>query len=155
MKSRYVQERIQAHLEAAKRDTAYQQRAEINKKNEEPKTALCQEWEELCDRLAARQSEEYYAGPLSGTAARFIHPSRHFNFTIILAAFVFLTAAAFCLAQQPAINRFKSSGIYGVGESVGWTVTHRRAQLQTSTIRTRRCPTASRRTLIDKRRTRQ
>jgi hypothetical protein len=48
---------------------------------------------------------------------------RHFNFTIILAAFVFLTATAFCLAQQPAINPFKSSGIYGVGESVGWTVT--------------------------------
>lgn len=48
---------------------------------------------------------------------------RHFNFTIILAAFVSLTATAFCLAQEPAINPFKSSGIYGVGESVGWTVT--------------------------------
>jgi cephalosporin-C deacetylase len=48
---------------------------------------------------------------------------RHFNFTVILAAFFFLAAPAFCLAQQPAITPFKSSGIYRVGESVGWTVT--------------------------------
>jgi len=37
MKSPYVQERIQAHLEAAKRNTAYQQRAEIKRKTESPR----------------------------------------------------------------------------------------------------------------------
>ncbi len=47
---------------------------------------------------------------------------RHFIFAIILAAFILLSAAAFCLAQQPTITPFKSSGIYGVGELVGWTV---------------------------------
>src|SRR6266404_6177276 len=47
---------------------------------------------------------------------------RHFIFTTILAAFVFLTAAPLCAAQQPTIAPFKSSGIYGVGELVGWSV---------------------------------
>jgi len=46
---------------------------------------------------------------------------RHFIFTTILAAFVFLIAAPFCAAQQPTIAPFKSSGIYGVGELVGWS----------------------------------
>src|SRR6266404_3057113 len=47
---------------------------------------------------------------------------RHFIFTTILAAFVFLTAAPLCAAQQLTIAPFKSSGIYGVGELVGWSV---------------------------------
>ena len=48
---------------------------------------------------------------------------RHFIFTIILAAFIWLTAATVCLAQQLAITPFKASGIYAVGEPAGWTVT--------------------------------
>src|SRR6266404_3735583 len=46
---------------------------------------------------------------------------RHFIFMTILGALVFLTAAPLCAAQQPTITPFKSTGIYGVGELVGWS----------------------------------
>jgi cephalosporin-C deacetylase-like acetyl esterase/lysophospholipase L1-like esterase len=46
---------------------------------------------------------------------------RHFVFKI-LAASIFLQAAAhLCSAQQLTLTPYKASGIYGVGEKVGWT----------------------------------
>ncbi|HST21203.1 MAG TPA: acetylxylan esterase [Blastocatellia bacterium] len=46
---------------------------------------------------------------------------RHFVFKI-LAASIFLQAAAhLCSAQQLTLMPYKASGIYGVGEKVGWT----------------------------------
>ncbi|MET0645517.1 MAG: acetylxylan esterase [Pyrinomonadaceae bacterium] len=51
-----------------------------------------------------------------------MNPSRSPVRTII-AAFIFLhVAACVCLAQQPTFTPYKASGIYGVGEKVGWTV---------------------------------
>jgi cephalosporin-C deacetylase len=41
----------------------------------------------------------------------------------IIAAFIFLLSAArLCSAQQLTFTPYKASGIYGVGEKVGWTV---------------------------------
>jgi cephalosporin-C deacetylase len=46
------------------------------------------------------------------------------HFTLLLAATLtfFLAAAHPCAAQQLKLSPFKASGIYGLGEKVGWTV---------------------------------
>jgi hypothetical protein len=42
---------------------------------------------------------------------------------LILVAFSILTAAHSCPARQPAFTPYKASGIYDLGETVGWTIT--------------------------------
>jgi cephalosporin-C deacetylase len=46
---------------------------------------------------------------------------RRFARTIILAATLILSVVHFCAAQEPTFTPYKASGIYGVGERVGWT----------------------------------
>src|SRR5689334_3011971 len=50
--------------------------------------------------------------------------SRKYFISLIFTAFLFcLTAAPFCMAQQPICTPYNASGIYRIGEKVGWTVT--------------------------------
>src|ERR1044072_1683620 len=46
---------------------------------------------------------------------------RHFVFKIIAASIFLQAAAHLCSAQQLTLTPYKASGIYGVGEKVGWT----------------------------------
>lgn len=43
------------------------------------------------------------------------------HFVLAIAAAIFFLAAHSCLAQQLTLTPYKASGIYGVGEKVGWT----------------------------------
>ena len=46
------------------------------------------------------------------------------HFLLIISALIFLLAAAhLCSAQQLSLTPYKASGIYGIGEKAGWTVT--------------------------------
>ena len=47
---------------------------------------------------------------------------RHFLSPIVLAVAIVLAAAHSSLAQQLTLTPYKASGIYSVGEKVGWTV---------------------------------
>ncbi|HXG92023.1 MAG TPA: acetylxylan esterase [Blastocatellia bacterium] len=47
---------------------------------------------------------------------------RHFV-AAVAAAFILLSTASLCSAQQPTLTPYKASGIYSIGEKVGWTVT--------------------------------
>jgi cephalosporin-C deacetylase len=50
--------------------------------------------------------------------------SRKYFVPLIFTAFLLcLTTAPFCLAQQPICTPYNASGIYRIGEKVGWTVT--------------------------------
>jgi hypothetical protein len=48
---------------------------------------------------------------------------RYFVATTISAVVLFLAAARLCSAQQLTCTPYKASGIYSIGEKVGWTVT--------------------------------
>jgi cephalosporin-C deacetylase len=48
---------------------------------------------------------------------------RHFIPALIAAVIFVLTAPHLCAAQRLTLTPFKASGIYGVGEKVGWTAT--------------------------------
>ena len=50
-----------------------------------------------------------------------MHARRHFAPKIIAALIFLLAAARLCSAQQLTLTPYKASGIYGVGEKVGWT----------------------------------
>ncbi|MGA9771472.1 MAG: acetylxylan esterase [Blastocatellia bacterium] len=52
-----------------------------------------------------------------------MNPRRHFIHAIILTVIFFLAFAQLCAAQQLTLTPYKASGIYGVGEKVGWSVT--------------------------------
>ena len=52
-----------------------------------------------------------------------MNPRRHFVAITISAVFFFLTAADVCSAQQVTLTPYKASGIYSVGDKVGWTAT--------------------------------
>jgi cephalosporin-C deacetylase len=48
---------------------------------------------------------------------------RYFVPATIIAFLYFLTATPLCLAQQPTCTPYHASGMYRIGEKVGWTVT--------------------------------
>src|SRR6185503_7646739 len=48
-------------------------------------------------------------------------PRRHFLSPIVLAVVIVLAAAHSSATQQLTLTPYKASGIYGVGEKVGWT----------------------------------
>src|SRR5918998_1673426 len=50
-----------------------------------------------------------------------MNPLRHLVRTIITALVFAHLAAHLCPAQQPTFTPYKASGIYAVGEKVGWT----------------------------------
>src|SRR5215213_8158548 len=50
-----------------------------------------------------------------------MNPFRHLTRTIITAFVCVHLAAHLCPAQQPTFTPYKASGIYAVGEKVGWT----------------------------------
>ena len=50
-----------------------------------------------------------------------MNPRRYFVQTIVAALIFFPAAAHLCSAQQLTLTPYKASGIYGVGEKVGWT----------------------------------
>lgn len=50
-----------------------------------------------------------------------MNPRIHFVPKIIIALIFLLAAAHLCSAQQLTLTPYKASGIYGVGEKVGWT----------------------------------
>ena len=50
-----------------------------------------------------------------------MHARRHLAPKIIAALICLLAAACLCSAQQLTLTPYKASGIYGVGEKVGWT----------------------------------
>jgi cephalosporin-C deacetylase-like acetyl esterase len=52
-----------------------------------------------------------------------MNPRKHFTLTLIAACFYFLAAVPLCPAQPLLLKPYKASGIYRVGEKVGWTVT--------------------------------
>jgi cephalosporin-C deacetylase-like acetyl esterase len=52
-----------------------------------------------------------------------MNPRRHIFLAITVMVFFFLAAAQVCLAQQLTLKPYKASGIYELGEKVGWTVT--------------------------------
>jgi cephalosporin-C deacetylase len=56
----------------------------------------------------------------------------HFVTTVIAAVIFFLAAAHLCLAQQLTLTPYKASGIYGIGEKVGWTATLPQGAVPTS-----------------------
>ncbi|MFL6274190.1 MAG: hypothetical protein ACJ74G_03190, partial [Blastocatellia bacterium] len=51
-----------------------------------------------------------------------MNKQRHFIPTFIAAVILTLMAAPICLAQQLTLTPYKASGIYDIGERVGWTV---------------------------------
>lgn len=52
-----------------------------------------------------------------------MNPLRHLVRTFIKAFVLVHLAAHLCAAQQPTFTPYKASGIYAIGEKVGWTVT--------------------------------
>src|ERR1044072_4359852 len=52
-----------------------------------------------------------------------MNPLRYRVQTVITALLFVLCAAQLCTAQQPTFTPYKASGIYAVGEKVGWTAT--------------------------------
>ena len=50
-----------------------------------------------------------------------MNPLRHSVRTLIAALVLLHLAAHLCSAQQPTFTPYKASGIYAVGEKVGWT----------------------------------
>src|SRR5215212_4312074 len=52
-----------------------------------------------------------------------MNPLRHLARTAAAAFVLVLFAAQLCPAQQPTFTPYRPSGIYAVGEKVGWTAT--------------------------------
>ena len=52
-----------------------------------------------------------------------MRPRRHFNQIVISTALFLLANLNVCLAQELTLTPYNASGIYGVGEKVGWKVT--------------------------------
>lgn len=57
---------------------------------------------------------------------------RYFIRYSFIALFFFLTTAPLCMAQQPIFTPYHASGIYRIGEKVGWTVTMPQGAVPTS-----------------------